>query len=139
MKTTTVRSGAILLLAIAAAAGCKTTGAGYGTVRNGDQTRVTFEWHSSDDVSGKMSATFPDGRSFTGEYFQITSDMRVDRLAPLWGGWSPGWRGWRQWTAEPGPDFVKYYSGRVLANLSAVDGEHMRCRFRLVHPASGMS
>ena len=32
----------------------------------------------------------------------------------------------------------KYYNGRVLANLNGADGEHMRCRFQLVRPQSGM-
>ena len=35
--------------------------------------------------------------------------------------------------------FYKTYSGRVLANLQANDGEHMRCRFDLISPSRGMA
>ena len=127
------------LFALFAAAGCTTTGAGRGTLHDGVEAGVTFQWHSTDSISGTMTATFADGRSFSGSYFQITSDTRIDRLGPLWDGWHRPWRAWPYWYPEPGPEFVKHYSGRVLANLSAANGEHMRCRFRLVHPSSGMA
>jgi len=55
-------------------------------------------------------------------------------------GWGPGWRGARYgayW--DTGEDFVKKYTGRVVASLTAASGEHMRCRFQLVHPSSGMA
>ncbi|MDB6100768.1 MAG: hypothetical protein JWO52_767, partial [Gammaproteobacteria bacterium] len=29
--------------------------------------------------------------------------------------------------------------GKVVANLSAPDGLHMRCNFQLVHPSDGMA
>ncbi len=130
---------AAFALTFIASAGCKTAGTGYGDVRNGPDTRVTFAWKSDDSVSGHMTATMPDGHSFSGKYFQITSDTRVDRLTPLWHGWGRRWPDWPYWYTDPGPQFVKHYSGRVLANLASVDGEHMRCRFRLIHPASGMA
>ena len=133
---------ALALLATLFVSGCRTTGAGYGTLQNsadGADIRVSFDWRSTDSVSGTMTATFSDGRSFTGQYFQITSDTRIDHLGPLWHEWSPAWRGWRYWYRDPGPQLVKHYSGRVLANLGSTDGERMRCRFRLIRPASGMS
>jgi hypothetical protein len=34
---------------------------------------------------------------------------------------------------------VTNYSGQVVANLGAPSGEHMRCKFRLVHPSNGMA
>lgn len=128
-----------LALVAAVATGCTTQGTGSGTLRNGAAPAIAFEWRSSDTISGTMTATFTDGRSFTGSYFQITSDARIDRMGPLWDGWNPRWYGWRHWHPDPGPDFVKYYSGRVLANLVAADGERMRCRFQLIRPASGMA
>lgn len=127
------------VIALFAAAGCTTAGGGRGTLHNGVDAGVSFQWHGADSVSGTMTATLADGRSFSGDYFQITSDTRIDRLGPLWTGWYSPWRGWPYWYAEPGPEFVKHYSGRVLANLSAARGEYMRCRFRLVHPRSGMA
>jgi hypothetical protein len=85
-----------------------------------------------------MRATFPNGTSYSGTLFQITSDTRVDDMAPLWIGWHRrSFRGWDGWDA--GPQFVKHYSGRVLANLSNDNGDHMRCNFRLIRPASGMA
>jgi hypothetical protein len=130
----------VMLAAAVAVAltGCTTMGTGYGTVRGADHGRVSFDWKSVDDVSGSLTATLSDGEMYSGRYFQITRDTRVDTIAPLWAGWSPRWRGWPGWYADPGPDFIKQYSGRVVANLSAADGEHMRCRFQLVHPTSGM-
>ncbi|HEY8537684.1 MAG TPA: hypothetical protein VIL28_02385 [Steroidobacteraceae bacterium] len=129
--------GGLLALFVA---GCTTTGAGHGTLHNGVDEGVTFQWRSTDSVSGTMSATFADGRTFTGNYFQITSDTRVDRLGPLWDGWHHHWRGWPHWHPDPGPRFVKHYSGRVLANLRSADGnEYMRCRFRLIRPSAGMA
>lgn len=140
MRTTAMpRRLAGLALILVALAGCKTTGTGYGDVRNGRDSRVAFTWNSDDGVSGEMTATMSDGRSFSGKYFQITSETRVDRLNPLWHGWGPRWPEWPYWYTDPGPEFIKHYSGRVLANLTSADGERMRCRFRLIHPASGMA
>jgi hypothetical protein len=36
-------------------------------------------------------------------------------------------------------EFIKEYSGRVLANLHSDTGNHMRCRFRLISPSRGMA
>ena len=85
-----------------------------------------------------MTATFADGPSFNGDYFQITRETQIDRLGPLWAGYSPRWYGWHGWYADAGPDSVTHYSSRVLANLTGGDGEHMRCRFQLVRPRSSM-
>jgi hypothetical protein len=38
-----------------------------------------------------------------------------------------------------GADFPNHDDGKVLASLSAEDGERMRCRFRLARAASGMA
>jgi hypothetical protein len=91
-----------------------------------------------------MTARLSDGQTYTGTYFQITSDTRVDELSPLWSGWdSPRWGSWwgvgpwRSW--EPTTGFVTTYSGRVVANLEGPNGTHMRCRLDLISPASGMA
>jgi hypothetical protein len=122
-------------LALASLAACATTGAGVGTTRE-DHLPVRFSWSSDNAVSGDMKATLANGTAFDGKFFQVTSETRVDRLEPLWTGWHH-YRDWPFWDA--GPDFVKHYSGRVVANLQASDGEHMRCSFRLMNPSSGMS
>jgi hypothetical protein len=119
---------------------CQTAGTGSGNVR-GTRKPVAFTWQSTDSVSGDITATFGTGRVFKGNYFQITSETRVDRLEPLWDGWGRPYRrnAWRYWSADPGPEFMKTYSGRVLANLHSPDGEHMRCRFTLISPQRGMA
>ena len=133
-----VLAGLAPALVLLAAAGCASSGAGYGVSRAGRE-EATFRWDAKNDVSGTLTATMPGGRIYSGEYFQVTSETRVDGLAPLWDGWRPGWRGWPYWNAAPGPGFVTEYTGRVLANLAANDGDRMRCRFRLIHPAQGMA
>ena len=86
-----------------------------------------------------MTATFENGESFDGPYFQITSDVQADRLGPLWTGWYGPLGGWPYWHAHAGRAFYTYYSGRVVANLTGSRGEHMRCRFRLRYPTQGLS
>lgn len=126
-----------LLLTAAGAAGCATMGTGSGSTASGADP-VTFNWKSSDDVSGSITATLADGKVYSGRYFQITRDTDVSDLGPLWTGWRPGWRagGWYDW--DPGPQFITQYSGRVVANLTTSGGGHMRCRFQLVRPEEGM-
>jgi hypothetical protein len=133
----------LLLAPLALALGAcetQTAGTGSGNVR-GTQKPVAFTWQSSDDDSGNITATFGSGRVFKGSYFQITSETRVDRLDPLWDGWSHSYqRGdWRYWDREEESGFYKAYSGRVLANLQSNDGERMRCRFSLINPSRGMA
>jgi hypothetical protein len=133
------RIGSVMLAALLGAA-CTTMGSGVGE-QTGGGPEVRFDWTAQDAVKGQMTATFPNGTSYSGTLFQITSDTRVDDMAPLWAGWHRGgfrgWGGWPYWDA--GPEFVKHYSGRVLANLSNDNGDHMRCNFRLIRPASGMA
>ena len=129
------------LAAVAAATlavtACATTGTGVGETRGGGPS-VRFDWKAEGAVKGQMTATFPDGKSYTGQLFQITSDTRVDEMGPLWAGWrGRRFGGWGYWDA--GPEFITHYSGRVVANLSDPNGDHMRCNFRLVKPASGMA
>ncbi len=137
-----------LLLGIALAiTGCATTGAGIGFTPSG-RHEVLFKWKSSGNVAGFMTASLRNGTTYSGQYFQITSDTSLNGLGPLWVGWGPesgmedwgdddwGDDGWNDW--DPGPEFVTDYSGRVVANLATADGAHMRCRFRLIHPADGM-
>jgi hypothetical protein len=111
-------------------------GTGTGETRGGGPD-VRFDWKAEDAVKGNMTATFTDGAVYTGQLFQITSDTRLDDVMPLWAGWGRPWGGWAYWNA--GPEFVTHYSGRVVANLSDANGDHMRCNFRLVRPSFGMS
>jgi hypothetical protein len=136
MISKTLRTGTGVL-ALALAAACTTMGGGVGTTREA-HLPVNFSWSSDNAVSGSMTAMLANGESLTGKFFQVTSETRVDRLAPLWVGWRHQ-RDWPFWAMNAGPDFVKHYSGRVVANLQGTHGEHMRCSFRLVEPSSGMA
>lgn len=124
-----------VLAGAALTAACTTMGTGTGQTRGGGP-KVVFSWTAEDAVKGQMTATLDTGDTYSGSLFQITSETRVDDLDPLWVGWR-GRFGWRNW--DSGPEFITTYSGRVLANLSNKDGDHMRCNFRLVRPASGLA
>jgi hypothetical protein len=134
--------GALTCAAALMLSACQTsgTGTGSGNVR-GTRKPVAFTWESTDSTSGTITATFGSGRVFRGNYFQITRDTRVERLDPLWDGWGRPYRrnSWRYWDRNSETQFVKTYSGRVLANLADERGEHMRCRFTLISPARGMA
>src|SRR4029078_7338702 len=100
-------------LATVALAACETqsAGTGSGNVR-GTSKPVAFTWQSEDNTSGDMTATFGSGRVFHGRYFQITHDTRVDRLDPLWDGWSHTSRhgDWRYWDDDASSrEFVQNY------------------------------
>lgn len=135
---------AVSLTAIASLAltACETNsaGTGSGNVR-GSRKPVAFTWQSTDSNSGDITATFGDGEVFKGTWFQITRDTRVDRLGPLWDGWGRPYprTGWRYWDRDMDRQFIKEYSGRVLANLHSDAGDHMRCRFTLINPSRGMA
>jgi hypothetical protein len=129
------------------ACGCTAMGTGIGSTATG-ASPTTFNWTSSDGVSGTLTATQAGGPTYSGQYFQITKDTTVEGIAPLWatgwggrGGWHGrgDWGGWDYWDADPSPDFITHYSGRVVANLVAPDGSHMRCQFQLAHPSDGMN
>lgn len=118
---------------------CTTMGTGTGTLGAGNKP-VNFAWKSSDGgTSGTMTATLSDGSVFTGPYLQVTSTARNDDFAPMWSGWNYGWPDW-QWAGAGMPisSFQTVYSGRVMANLQASDGKHLRCHFQLNNPSSGM-
>jgi hypothetical protein len=138
-----IQKAALMLpLLLAMASGCTTMGTGTGSTLSG-ASAATFDWKSSDGVSGTINATLADGKSYGGRYFQITKDTTVDSIGPLWTGWG-GWggrggRGWGYWGVDPSPDFITHYTGRVVANLAEPSGTHMRCQFQLVHPSDGMN
>ncbi len=126
---------------VALVAGCATMGTGTGATPSGADP-VQFSWKSSDSVSGTMDATLSDGKTYSGQFFQITKNTTVDSIGPLWSGWHSRWRGyggWGYWDAAPSTGFITHYSGKVVANLGAPGGDHMRCRFQLAHPSEGMA
>jgi hypothetical protein len=109
-----------------------------GSTQTGD-IRAMVSWRSTDDCSGSMTVILSTGETYTGMYFQITGETRIDGLGSLWIGWARPWPGWPYWGPDPGPQFITSYSGRVVANLQGTNGEHMRCAFQLVRPVAGMA
>src|ERR1700730_14069682 len=113
------KAALLLPLLVAMATGCTTMGTGTGSTPSG-ASAAAFAWKSSDGVSGTINATMSDGKTYSGQYFQITKDTTVDSIGPLWtgGGWGGrGGRAWGYWGVDPSPDFITHYSGRVVANL----------------------
>jgi hypothetical protein len=87
-----------------------------------------------------MSATLADGKIFSGDYLEITREAGIEGLDPMWERWDRGWSS-DPFAGESMPEFgsATLYSGRVLANLRAGDGQRMRCRFHLNVPSLGMA
>jgi len=134
-----IRSAILIGVGVGALAGCASMGKGYGNLVASDKP-VSFEWTSKDRLAGTMRATLAGGETFSGPFFEITREMRGETLAPLWFGWRAGWYDWPFWGTYAEPSFQTLYSGKVVANLDdASSGRHMRCRFHLMRPASGMS
>src|SRR5262245_45299068 len=129
-----------LLLIVAITSGCSTTGSGTGSTATGGSPTV-FSWKGSSDGSTGTMTAIMNGQTYSGQFFQITQDTTADTVGPLWTGWGGlGWGGgWDYWGGDAWPDFITHYGGRVLANLSAPNGTHMRCKFQLARPDSGMS
>jgi len=142
-----IASAGVLLIGSLAACTTVTSGAGTASTPNG-QVRATMSWVSQGGRNGTMTAQINNGESYQGQYFQITHDTHATDLGPLWAGWGGpwggrrwggwgGWGGWGYW--GPNDTFVTTYSGRVVANLEGPNGTHMRCRFDLMRPSSGMA
>jgi hypothetical protein len=122
-----------LLLLVGLAAGCATTRTGSGSAVSGTNP-VKFGWTSRSNVYGSMTATFANGRTLTGQFTQITSNLTHDlgSQGPLWHQEGP-------YDVGPWLQSVPHYTGRVVANLSGSNGVQMRCRFELMRPVDGMA
>jgi hypothetical protein len=145
-QTRALARPALVCAAVAfALTACTTLGTGTGSAHP-DADPVSFSWKSTDGgITGTMSATLVGGRTFLGPFLEITRDVRSQDFDPLWSGWPAGWPDWAglpAWeigNAFPAIGFTTQYSGRVMANLQAPDGERMRCRFQLNKPIDGMT
>jgi hypothetical protein len=121
--------------------GCKTTGSGEGRTSQGD-VNVMFQWEQSSPTSGELHATLNtrggEQETYTGQFFQITRESRLETLGPLWAGWYPSWVGWPYWGPEPQTAFITHYTGHVVANLAGPGGQRMRCHLQLLRASAGM-
>jgi hypothetical protein len=131
MACITWRAGLLLLAGLTV--GCATMRTGSGSAASGTNS-VKFGWTSSGNVSGSITATFANGETFTGQFFQNTSTS-TDEL----GSQGPIWHQEGLYDVSPELQYVAHYSGRVVADLSRSDGERMRCRLELMRPVDGMA
>ena len=122
-----------LLLLVALAAGCATTRTGSGSAVSATNP-VKFGWTSRGNVSGSMTATFANGQTFTGQFFQITGSL-TDELGPQ----GPIWHQEGEYDVGPELQQVAHYTGRIVADLSRSDGAQMHCSFTLMRPVDGMA
>ncbi|UJR82479.1 hypothetical protein [Sandaracinus amylolyticus] len=133
MRTSTVFGLVTLILS---AGGCATSGGGSGTLETGkpDQTEpVAFQWNAAPDAThGTIQAELLDGRDFSGEFLQVTTETRATDLDPYWDVWGGPWYGMADDTT-----FVRHYTGRVIAQLTGPEGQRMRCNFQLADPEAG--
>jgi hypothetical protein len=131
MACITSRAGFLLIVGLVV--GCATVRTGSGSAISGTNS-VKFSWTSSGNVSGSMTATLANGETFTGRFFQSTSSL-TDELGPQ----GPNWHQEGLYDVGPQLQYVAHYTGRVVADLSRLDGTQMRCRFELVRPVDGMA
>jgi hypothetical protein len=137
----TRRFSIVGLIVAILAVGCRSTGVGEGATPEGD-IGVTFLWEQKSPIEGELRAQLVQAggiaETYTGRFFQITRESRLETLGPLWSAWNPNWIGWRYWGPEPQLTFVTHYTGEVVANLEGPDGQRMRCHFVLLKASSGM-
>jgi hypothetical protein len=134
---------------VTAMAGCVASGPIKGRLTEPGKPPVPLTMHYRSErfgENGTMTATLPDGESFSGRYLQVSSETSGDTLAPFWGGYGVAWDDWgadsesEAWiTGSDLPTFIQNYSGKVIATLLGDRNGRMRCRFRLANPAEGMS
>jgi hypothetical protein len=131
MACITSRAG--LLPVAGLAVGCATMRTGSGSAVSGANS-VKFSWTSSGNVSGSLTATFGNGETFTGRFFQITSIL-TDELGSQGSVWD------QKGLYDVGPElqYFAHYTGRVVADLSQSNGEQMRFRLKLTRPVDGMA
>lgn len=119
---------------------------------------VVISWESEDTITGPMYVTLgKGGERFTGNYLRITSGTKLRSAEPILGPWnaireSGGWAqetnpywwsppdGWPigGWDGGFFPEFVRQYSGKVVATLFGNRGDKMRCSFDLFKPQEGL-
>jgi hypothetical protein len=142
-----------LAAALAFSSGCSSTGTAIGQLEapGGGKQVVTLIWKSEalDPARGQISGTLPDGRHFSGRYFEVIKTAPADVYAGAWEGWTPYWPEWRapwysgqprhsEFGAFDWPAFVEIYTGHVVANLHSDDNKQLlRCRFSIAKPLDG--
>lgn len=131
---------AAMLMSLAALGlgACTTMGTGTGSV-SPTGAPVNFIWRGEASGSTGTMSAMVEGQTFNGPYLQVTHEVHTQDFYPMWRGWRWGWADWYGWPPGPTVGYATVYSGHVLANLQATDGERMRCDFYLNSPSQGMT
>jgi hypothetical protein len=140
----TITLTALLCVGIALSA-CTALGTGNGALSPGGAP-VTFAWTSTHaGMSGTMRATLANGETFTGPFLEASREVGNEDEDIFSESFERGWvefgsdlPHWDGWGAYPN-DLEAQYSGSVVVNLQAADGQRMRCRFQLDMPTEGLT
>lgn len=141
MKSKMLISG---LAVFALSTGCATTGLGAGEVKHADDP-VAFQYTEPTPEGGRLKAVSHDGEKFEGRFVQLTEQVERTRVEPIvMGGSAVGPNGpasmelWAMPADSTVDDFIKLYTGRVVAWLQGDQGHNMRCSFTLANGDQGM-
>lgn len=109
-----------------------------------EEETLALRWKSDglDPERGQISATIANGSRFTGRYVEVVPNAQEEFYKPTWEGWQPYWSEWT-WDGDVAtidwPRFVHTFTGTVVANLMADDGQtRLRCRFIIDTPTTGL-
>ncbi len=132
---------------------CATTGTAVGELHPANQTAnqppvpVTFVWKADADLPqrGSIEGNLPDGKHYSGRYFEVAENVPEQVYEPAWSGSEPYWPDWPVTSPKRADKanwdtFAATYMGRVIATLSpSTDGPVIRCRFNLNAPSAGLA
>jgi hypothetical protein len=135
------------LLALLGAA-CSTTGIAVGDLHQGNDPvkLVKFNWKADASMPerGSIWGDMPDGKHYTGRYYEVMENVPEQVYSSAWGGAEPYWPDWPV-TSPARADksnwntFAAQYTGRVIATLTADAASSIRCRFVVNSPSVGLA
>jgi hypothetical protein len=136
-------------LAALALFACATTGIAVGELHEGDQVvkQVKFAWKADADLPerGDIWGDMPDGKHYTGRYYEVAENVPEQVYSSAWGGAEPYWPDWPVTSNKPADKtnwntFAATYTGRVIATMrGGNDGQVIRCRFMVNSPTTGLA
>lgn len=125
--------------------GCATSsGLGAGEIQH-EEEPVAFHYTERSPEGGQLTAVSLDGEKYEGRFVQLTEEVERARVEPIMMGTPAGGpasaQGMQLWALPADAtvdDFIKLYTGRVVAWLQGDRGHAMRCSFTLANGDQGM-
>jgi hypothetical protein len=127
---------------------CATTGTAVGELHQGDQkpqlVKLVWKADGQSPERGSIWGDLPDGKHYSGRYYEVMENVPEQVYAGAWGGAEPYWPDWPTTGASPKQKadwntFAAQYSGLAIANLTATaGGATIRCRFHVNAPSAGL-